>query len=153
MSNQSQVPQAEKRKTWPWVVAGVAVIAVVLLGSLVLLLADSEEDDERDAAATAVVSYDVAGRGDMNVSFNDRNLNQASEWNQMMPWHREVTLTGVGSLASVSATAPADAAVRSKITCTISVNGKVIDTQTASGAGANVSCNYTLKREDMTPAS
>jgi hypothetical protein len=66
-------------------------------------------------------------------------MNMAQENGVPLPWRKDVTITGLGKMATLTATNGFED--EGSITCRILVDGAVVNENTASGIGASASCS------------
>nr|WP_246298387.1 MmpS family transport accessory protein [Leifsonia soli] len=148
----------QKKKRKGTAIAGTVISAVSILLSIILAVAytasfaaavKNEMDKQEAAAAQPVeVVYDVTGTSaDATVTYSTFNdgqskLEQAS--NQALPWTKSVTVKkgGVFDYSSFTLTG-SNGQDGGDVACKITVGGKVVSEQQASGAYATVTCNST----------
>ena len=152
--NQQYFPQQppKKRKKWPWIVGAVVIVFIAIIGGCAAMVGGVASEFDKAANSTATVTYRVTGDGAATVTYSDKDFNTAQDTQASLPWEKQVTLTGFGKLASLSATNDYDAAAGQKITCEILVNGQVKNTQTSSGPMASAHCSYSVETEDTEPS-
>ncbi|MGB3602209.1 MmpS family transport accessory protein [Gordonia sp. (in: high G+C Gram-positive bacteria)] len=105
---------------------------------------------DKESNSTATVTYRVTGEGTASVTYSDKDFNMAQDTAAALPWEKDVTLTGFGKLASLTATNDFDAAAGQAITCEIVVNGEVKNTQTSKGPAATANCSYSVSSSEST---
>lgn len=148
----------QKNKRKGTAIAGTVISAVSILLSIILAVAytasfaaavKNEMDKQEAAAAQPVeVVYDVTGTStDATVTYSTFNdgqskLEQAS--NQALPWTKSITVKkgGVFDYSSFTLTG-SNGQDGGDVACKITVGGKVVSEQQASGAYATVTCNST----------
>lgn len=134
-----------KRRKWPWLLLGlVAVIVVIAVaanagkggggssGSSVHVVYSVTSD-----APTALVTY---------ATLNNGNLGEQQDTAAAMPWSKSLDVADsfVKSFTLTASMTPdlsGGGAGGSTITCTITVDGKTVATQTSHGPGATVTCS------------
>ncbi|ALG83898.1 MmpS family transport accessory protein [Gordonia phthalatica] len=151
---QQYVPQPvpTKRKKWPWIVGAIVVVFIAIVAGCSAMVGGVANELDKQANSTATVTYRVTGDGAAMITYSDKDFNMAQDTQAALPWEKEVTLTGFGKLASLSATNDFEAAAGQKITCEILVNGQVKNTQTSSGPAASAHCTYSVQTEDSEPS-
>ena len=130
------VPQKRKRRKWPWVVLGVAILGIV--GGCVAVVAGIS--DEADKKVT--VKYEVTGDA-TNVSitystWDDGNNSTGQETSNFLPWVKEIKAKGFGkggSLVVMTGEAGGTA------TFSVTVDNGTPRTATATGAFASATCS------------
>lgn len=136
-------PPPKKRKVWPWVVGGIIVLFIAVVGGCAAMIGGVANELDKESNSTAAVTYRVTGDSSTGmVTFSDANFNMAQDTAAALPWEKTVTLTGFGKLASLTASNTFDGS--GKITCEILVGNEVKNTQTANGPGASASCSYSV---------
>lgn len=155
---------AKKRKTWPWVLGGIGVIAAIIVviavssgGGGGRTGADPALPDAPDAPGEAgeageaaptvpATTYEVEGESDgdgsaMITYTADENLSTSQETDVTLPWTTTVDLGRQGTVfGGASLTAQGDASVTS-ITCRVMRDGEVVAENTSSGRYAVVGCS------------
>ena len=119
-------PKRFYQKVWFWVLVVIVVVAVILA---VALPANS------DLSSTHTISYTVTSYGDTANSITYRvngntTSGQVQLKNQPLPWTK--TFTGKSDFADYTLVAQANE-FASAITCQITIDGVVKDSQTADG--------------------
>ncbi|MFF1573196.1 DUF4190 domain-containing protein [Leifsonia sp. NPDC058292] len=135
------------------IISGVAIILSIVLAiayTAAFASAVNDEIKKQDAQASQPVEvvYDVTGTStDTSITYSTyTNGGSGSETasNQPLPWTKSITVKKGGtfdfSSFSVTATAGQDGG---DVACKITVGGKVVSEQTASGEFAFVTCNAT----------
>ncbi|MGN2640438.1 MmpS family transport accessory protein [Nocardia takedensis] len=129
----------KKKPVWPWILGGVAVVLLVVVGGCVALVAGvvNEVDDELNRQVA--VTYEVEGSGtDASITYSGSDFDIAQETAATMPWRKQVTVEGFSSYVSLSATNGANGG---EITCRIKAGDRVVSEQTSSGPYASASCS------------
>jgi hypothetical protein len=139
------------------ILSGVAILlsiimSIVYTAAFASAVNDAVKDEikKQDAVASQPVDvvYDVAGTSTgatiVYSTFSDGGSKSETASNQALPWTKSVTVKKGGtfdfSSFSVTATAGQDGG---DIACKITVDGKVVSEQNASGQFATVSCTAT----------
>ncbi|WP_434592093.1 hypothetical protein [Streptomyces sp. A5-4] len=132
-------PPPKRRRVWPWVVLGVAVLLVG--GCTVITLAFVGVVDEEFERAVKV-KYAVTGDAkDVTISYSewsDGNLSTSTASDARLPWRKEVDTTGFLKGGHLTVVTGADGGTA---TCTVTVDGKKPRTSTASGPFATAICD------------
>lgn len=151
---QPYVPQQppKKRKKWPWIVGAIVIVFIAIVAGCSALVGGVANEIDKAANSTATVTYRVTGPNSASITYSDKDFNMAQATQATLPWEQEVTLTGFGKLATLSATNDSDVSADQKITCEIVVNGAVKNTQTSTGPFATASCSYSVQSEDTEPS-
>ncbi|MDH6284261.1 hypothetical protein [Prescottella agglutinans] len=145
--------QPVKKKKWPWVVVGIVLVFILLIGGCVAVLGKAVDEVDKQINSTAAVSYEVSlghpvqgGVLTTNIAVTyttgDGNISQDTA--ATVPWQKDVEVTGFTKYVSVGAT---NDATDQMISCTIRQGDRVISTNTASGPFASVSCSGTADSE------
>ncbi len=127
-----------RRHTWRFGVAGLAA-AAVLAGATLWVTAGG---DRALVPSTHTVVYEVTGPGGRSpeIRFTTDGMNKTEKAEAVgLPWRRELTIpAGPGlNVAQVMATNGQG----DSITCTITVDGHVVSSNTAKGEYSTVSCS------------
>jgi len=138
---QPYLPAAEKkRKKWPWVVGGIVVVFIAIIGGCAALIGGAAKHVSDEANRVVSVTYRVTGNEQTaSITYTDKDFNMAQETNATLPWTRDVQITGFGKLASLNVTNSDADDAESK--CEILVDGQVKYTQTAKGPYASADCS------------
>ncbi|MGW5311995.1 MmpS family transport accessory protein [Nocardia thailandica] len=126
-----------KKKVWPWVLGGVALVFVLIVGGCVAVVGVAANEIDKEANREVTVSYEVTGTGTGSVFFSGRNFDVAQETDVTLPWSKTVTMDGLVKIVSLTATGGEE---DGEIGCRITVGGKVIAEQTANGPYASANC-------------
>jgi hypothetical protein len=128
-----------KKKRW-W-----ALFVILIIVILIIVIVASAAKSVNDAVTKVhTVVYSVAGSGtattityDTLQSGSGQN-GEAQDTNVPLPWSKTIHASGLITAYTVSATVGSDGGT---VTCTITVDGKVVNTNTANGAFATATCN------------
>ncbi|MGI5219656.1 MmpS family transport accessory protein [Nocardia sp. CA-290969] len=132
-----QPPRQTSR--WPWIVAGVALVFVLLVGGCVAAYAMLVNEADEQVEGDITVTYRVDGTAPASsVTYLGPDLGMARETGVAVPWSKDVTIQGWGKIVSLTANNGPDGG---DITCRILVGGKVMSEQTSSGPYASASCS------------
>ncbi|MEV4152054.1 MmpS family transport accessory protein [Nocardia salmonicida] len=127
-----------KKKVWPWVLGGVLVVLLLIIGGCVALVGTVANEIENEVSREVTVSYQAGGTGTSTVTYSDGSLDVAQESEVTLPWSKEVTVTGLVKFVSLSVLSGADGG---SVSCKITVGGKVIAEDQASGQFASAICS------------
>ncbi|OXR40743.1 putative transport accessory protein MmpS2 [Nocardia cerradoensis] len=128
----------KKRKKWPWVLGGILVLFVVLLGSCMALVGGVAHEVDKESKREVTVTYQVEGTSaSSSITYSGRDFNIAQETDATLPWSKQVTIDGLGKTVSLSATTDEQGG---DITCRVLVGDKVISEQKSSGPFASAHC-------------
>ncbi|NUS72111.1 MAG: hypothetical protein HOQ05_01760 [Corynebacteriales bacterium] len=138
-----------QRKKWPWFVGGAAILLLFLCCCGVagfFVFAGKEIDDESEEEHEVV--YALTGDGDVAaVSYStDEGGNIAQETQASLPWRKE--LTRKGFFRTYTLTAQRDSGGEGSLTCTITVDGKELASNTSTGPYAAVVCSADSSEEN-----
>ncbi|WP_336873509.1 MmpS family transport accessory protein [Rhodococcus qingshengii] len=138
---QGYAPQQppQKKKKWPWILLAIVVLFIALFAGCTALVGGAINSVDEESKKEVVVTYEVTGDSDgaiITYTANDSNLSQDTA--ATLPWTKDVTVTGLIKVATVTASNSYDGT--GSITCKIIANGKVLTENTANGAGASASC-------------
>lgn len=134
-----QMPPARKRKKWPWILGGIILLFVAMVGGCVALIGGAANEIDKEMNREVVVTYRVTGTGTGSITWTDKDFNMAQETDAPLPWEKQVTVSGFGKIASLTVTNSSDDGATS--TCEIVVDGEVKYTQTAKGPFASANCS------------
>ncbi|CAN5376685.1 hypothetical protein BH09ACT6_BH09ACT6_18310 [soil metagenome] len=139
----------------PTAIAGTIISVVALILSIVMAIVYTAAftSGVSNAIATAsaeanqdvAVVYQASGDGKASIfysTFSNGRSGTESATGTILPWEKDLTVKAGGQFDfnSFNLTVTGDADTTS-VTCTISVAGKVISTQTGNGAYSTASCN------------
>ena len=142
-------PPPKKRKVWPWVVGAIVLVLIAVIGGCMALVGGVANEIDKESKSEAVVTYRVKGEGTgVTITYSDKDFNTAQETQASLPWEKNVTLTGFGKTASLTATNDVQASAGTPITCEIVIDGQVKNTQTSKGPAATASCMYSVSSND-----
>lgn len=144
---------AKKRKKWPWIVGAIVVVFIAIIGGCAAMAGSVVNEIDKATNSTATVTYRVTGTGTASITYSDKDFNMAQNTAAQLPWTQEVSLTGLGKVASLTATNDFEASADQAITCEIVVQGTVKNTQTSTGPAATANCTYSVPtaETDSTP--
>lgn len=129
----------QKKKKWPWILLAIVVVFIALFAGCTALVGGAINSVDEESKKEVVVTYEVTGDSEgaiITYTANDSNLSQDTA--ATLPWTKDVTVTGLIKVATVTASNSYDGT--GAITCKIIVDGKVLTENTANGAGASASC-------------
>lgn len=137
-----QYQPPKKKKVWPWVVGGIILVIILFFAGCFAVLGGVANEIDQESERTVEVTYRVTGAaGPASITYSDANLNIAQDTEVTLPWEKNVSIDGLGKIATLTATNSIDAAAGASITCEIVVDGVAKYTNTASGPGASASCS------------
>lgn len=120
-----------------------AVLSVIGLLICILWVAafgKAASDVSKEANKVVTISYDAGGTAkDATVTYSTFSTNGSTEGQQdtPLPWHKDVSTSGLGKSGILTVTAGPDGGT---VTCKVTVDGVVQKTATASGAFAAATC-------------
>lgn len=130
------VPQGKPlhRRVWFWVL----LVALLFIGGCSAIVISAGTSVDHQAHVKHTVIYSVTGTD----SGTDVTYQTASGMSQQssvpLPWSATVTFTGFDDFADLTATVGSN---NGTVRCTITEDGKVVATNTASGAFASANCS------------
>lgn len=125
------------KRVWFWLLMAFAAIIVLVI---VVIVAAGTAIDNADKARHTIV-YTVTGTGSPSITYDsfDNGHNGSTQIsNASLPWSKTIVGSGIFNFYSVDATLGTDGG---SITCTLTVDGKRISTNTANGELASATCN------------
>ena len=126
------------KRVWFWLL----IVVVVGVGGCTAIIATAGVAIDKANTKQHTVVYTVTGDGTADITFDTfANGNSGTDQltGQSLPWTRSITESGLFNIYSVSA----GILTGTTATCTITVDGKVLSTHTATGQFANVACTAT----------
>ena len=129
----------KKRKKWPWIVGGIILLFVAMVGGCMALIGGAANEIDKEINREVTVTYRVTGNGTGSITWTDKDFNMAQETDATLPWEKQVVVSGLGKTASLTVTNSSDDGTES--TCEIIVDGQVKFTQTAKGPFASAHCS------------
>ena len=134
----SPVTGPHRRRTWWFGVAGLAAVAV-LAGATLWATSDG---DRAPVPSTHTVVYEVTGPGGRSpeIRFTTDGVNKTEKTEAVgLPWRRELTIPAAPGLTVAQVMAANGQG--DSISCTITVDGHVVSSNTAKGEYSTVSCS------------
>lgn len=131
-------PPQKKRKIWPWILGGVILVFVLIIGGCVALVGTAANEVDKQSKKEVEVTYRVSGTGTASITWTDKDFNIAQATNVTLPWEKKVTVTGFAKAASLTVTNNESDTASTK--CEIIVGDQVKYTQTATGPYASATC-------------
>ncbi len=122
-------------RVWFWIL----VVVALAIGGCVALIAGAGVAIHHAATTTHTVVYSVTGSGTADISydsFTSGNSGSSQESGATLPWSKIVTATGLFSAFTLTA----QIQTGDTVTCTITVDGKQVSTNTATGQYGIASC-------------
>jgi hypothetical protein len=123
------------KRVWFWLL----VIVVLGFGGCAAFVTGTSVAVNDANTATHTVTYLVTGNGTADITYGtfSNGATGTSDANgQGLPWTRTFTASEPFNLYTVGATVLAG----TEVSCSITVNGKVVSSRTATGQTANVEC-------------
>ncbi len=122
-----------RKKRW-WALAIIVLLIVIIAVSV-----------SNSASTKHTINYSVTGSGTANdITYdtlqegNGQN-GEAQVTNVALPWSKTIQASGLVTAFTLSATVGSGGG---SVTCTITEDGKVVNTNTATGAFATATCNH-----------
>lgn len=114
----------------------------LLLGALIAsaTLAGAGSAGAEPDRTKVPVRYDLTGTGVASYITYQTQNGQAHATNTTLPWSIQLTGSMTNAASPASYSLSAQSAGPGTLTCTVSVNGKVVSQNTATGAPARVLC-------------
>ena len=133
-----QPPKKKHGCLWTAIIAVVVIIVVVIAAVSCMAKGASDAVDAVDSATSAQhkVVYKVTTDGPATVNYGSTSGN-SSEDIKAGNWSKTETITGLDGM-SVSVTATGESST--KVSCTLTVDGKVKAQKSGSGVGASADC-------------
>ncbi|MEV0047926.1 hypothetical protein AB0H60_31260 [Nocardia rhamnosiphila] len=129
----------KKKAKWPWILAGIMVVLLVLLGACIAFTGGGHEVDQQAAAqVTLILEVSSDGPLDAHTSYSRGDGSTIEQANQQrLSSTTPVTVTGLAHPFSLTAQADRTATT---ITCTVREGEKILTTHTSTGPSVIVSC-------------
>ncbi|MEU4647400.1 MmpS family transport accessory protein [Nocardia fluminea] len=132
-------PPPKKRKVWPWVLGGTALVILIFFGACLAFFGGVVNEIDKEVNSTVTVTYQVDGTGQASsITYSAGDLDVSQDTDADLPWTKDVTVDGFIKTVTLTASAGPDGG---EITCRIKVGDRVIAEQTASGPFATTSCS------------
>ena len=133
-------PEKKKfyKRVWFWLLVAV----VVLFGGCSAILAGAGNAVNNANKQSHTVIYMVSGDGTADITYGTYANGDAGEsqaTGQQLPWTKTFVASGLFNVYSVDASVQTGTTA----TCSISVDGKVVSSHTATGQFSNVDCSAT----------
>lgn len=130
------------KRVWFWLL----VIVVAIIG-IVTAAVSQVADDATNKPHT--VAYEVSGTGNITkadisyyVSDGSNHSSNVSADDQALPWNKSVTVKGDLSGFVLTANTPiTGASAKGTLSCSLSVDGKVVSTDRSTGSASLVTCS------------
>ncbi|MGO3325201.1 hypothetical protein [Gordonia sp. (in: high G+C Gram-positive bacteria)] len=129
----------KKRKVWPWVLVGVIVLFIAMIGGCFAIVGGAAESIDNESKRVVTVTYEITGDGVGSAMYTTQNWDTAHDTDVTFPWKKDVQITGLGKPVSLMASNNFDSS--GTIKCSIRQGDKVIAENTASGPGASANCS------------
>lgn len=137
-------PPPRKRRKWPWIVGGIVVLFIALIGGCMAMVGGAVDHVNKTMNAETTVTYEVTSDAATanNITYTGDGGGMAQDNGAALPWSKKTTVKGFG-LLSLTAQAAQGA---STITCRITRDGggPPIAEQTSTGQYAIVSCSGSI---------
>ena len=144
----SHTVEEETKPIWPWVSAGVGVVVLVLIVAVVLAFSGTRGNAPTPVASTSAsaspspsatsgvaVTLKVKSSGAADISYGSTKDSKYAKDSINGAWSKDLTIpAGQDYYISVYSRG-ADS-----ISCSIYIDGKEVDTKSATGSSANVQC-------------
>ncbi len=148
---QARLDKAQRKALRPWYkkkrwyFLGAILLFVVLI---IVIISSAANKVNQEATTKHTVVYSATGNNTSTatdityytIQQGSGQSGEAQDTNAALPWSKTITASGLFTAYSVSVTNAIDAPGLSGVTCTITVDGKVVNTNTANGPGATASC-------------
>jgi len=126
------------KRVWFWLLIIVLIIVIIVVAAVASAVNDATSNPHK-------VVYHVTGTGRATISYYESNgtgNTNSKTRDQSLPWTRSITIKGDFSGFDVQAqsTTPMK---RTRLACAITVDGKVVSRDSASGMVATVLCDGT----------
>ncbi|MFC3438449.1 MmpS family transport accessory protein [Nocardia seriolae] len=144
-----QPPPPKKRKIWPWILGALLLFIVLPFAACTALVGKAAHDVDKESKRTVDIRYVVTGTGDgqyikPSITYSTGDTGSGTSNTAQLPWSKDVTLTGLLKMATLTATAAdADDAT---ITCKIMQGDKVLVENTATGSLGMATCTTDLSK-------
>lgn len=140
-----QPPPPKKKHTVRNVLLIITVLVFLGVAGCIAVIAGIGNEINKDAETEHTVIYKVTGaggstKGDLTYTTDGSTTTEQAQ-NAKLPWSKTLKIKGLLSVYQVSV--QNSLGQKGKVTCSISLDGKVVKTATASGEGAIASCDYT----------
>ncbi|MFD8103429.1 MmpS family transport accessory protein [Nocardia fluminea] len=136
---QGGYPPPKKRKVWPWVLGGTALVILIFFGACVAFFGGVVNEIDKEVNSTVTVTYQVDGTGQASsITYSAGDLDVSQDTDASLPWTKDVTVDGFIKTVTLTASAGPDGG---EITCRIKVGDRLIAERTASGPFATTSCS------------
>lgn len=136
----SYPPPRRRVPVWLWVLGGSIVGILVIAGGCAALIGTAVFAADREADRKVTVTYELSGSGTVEVNYWENRIEDRSVSSTVLPWSKQVPLSGSLKTGMVSALLDKDGGT---VTCRIKKGGTVLEEQTASGAYGRVYCSAT----------
>lgn len=140
---QYQPPAPKKRHTVRNVLIILGVLAVVGIGGCAAIVGSIGNEIDKQSNETHAVVYKVTGKGapaaDLTYTTDGSTTTEQAQ-GARLPWTKSLSIKG--GIAVVYQVMAQNTGAGT-VTCSISVDGKVVKTATGAGQGAIASCDYT----------
>ncbi|MFF0609918.1 MmpS family transport accessory protein [Nocardia tengchongensis] len=144
-----QPPPPKKRKIWPWIVGALLLFIVLPFAACTALVGKAAHDVDKESKRTVDVRYEVTGTGGgeyvkPSITYSSGDLGTGNTTSAQLPWSKDVTLTGIVKVATLTAQAGDDE--NATISCRIVQGDKVLAENTGTGSLAMASCTADLTK-------
>lgn len=139
-----QQPQPPAKKRRGCLIAALVIVAVVIIGavSCVAIAGSAVKSVDDQSKQQHTVLYEVTGTGKADITYStDAQGSSAQESGATLPWSKTEQSAGFFRVYTLLAQNGMDSS-GGELTCKITVDGKLVKTATAKGAGAIASCTY-----------
>lgn len=129
-----------KKKVWPWVLGGIALVLLLIIGGCVAFVGTVANEIDKEANREVTVTYEAGGTGTATVTYSGQGMDVGQESDVALPWTKDVALDGLVKYVSLTVMAGFEGG---QVSCKITVDGKVIAEDQASGQLATANCSGT----------
>lgn len=143
--------QPVKKKKWPWIVGGIVLIFILLIGGCMAVVGKAVDEVDKEMKSTASAIYEVTKDGrpgvavdNASITYTNGDSNVSQDTAASLPWTKNVDVTGLGKYVSLTSNDENGGS----ITCTIRQGDKVISTNTANGPFASASCSGSAESDN-----
>jgi hypothetical protein len=131
--------QAPKKKVYKRVWFWILIIVALGFGGCITIVSVASVAVNKAATTVHTATYSVTGNGVADINYDsltNGNVGSSSANGSTLPWAKTVRGSGLITIFSVDAILTSGTTV----TCTITVDGKVVESHSSTGQFASVSC-------------
>lgn len=130
-------PPPPRKPVWPWVLGGVLLVILVVVGGCVALVGTVIYAADKELNSEISITYEVTGSGTADISYDHGNANSSRVEDTRLPWTKDVQINGVLKWTSITVSLDSTGG---SATCRIKKGSKVIAEDSATGAYGIASC-------------